>query len=79
MTSIKTLAIPKSEDVKTEVIETIIKKLGVTKAALFLRETISQNVDYVKIKEALFKEKSASDLYNEIKLWKKGRSVHLKY
>ena len=73
MTPIKTLAIPKSEDVKTEVIETIIKRLGITKAAFFLRETISQNVDYVKIKDELFKEKTASDLYKEIKMWKKRR------
>jgi len=73
MTPIKTLAIPKSEDVKTEVIETIIKRLGITKAAFFLRETISKNVDYVKIKEELFKEKSACDLYKEIKKWKRTK------
>lgn len=78
MTPIRTFNIPKCEDVKTEVIETIIKRLGITKAAFFLRETISQNVDYVKIKDELFKEKSASDLYKEIKMWKKMYKGHLK-
>ena len=73
MTPIKTLTIPKSEDVKTEVIETISKRLDITKAAFFLRETISKNVDYVQIKEELFKEKSACDLYNETKKWKRTK------
>lgn len=73
MTPIKTLAIPRSEDVKTEVIETIVKRLGITKAAFFLRETISQKADYLKIKEELFKEKSVTDLYKEIKNWKRAK------
>lgn len=63
----KTLALPKGEEVRSEAIETIIERLGITKAAFFIRETMSQKIDYLKIKEDLFGEKTASELYGEIK------------
>lgn len=60
-------AVPKMEVVKTEAIKTLIKQLGITKSAFFIRETMSQNVDYLILKEELFGRKTAQDLYNEIK------------
>ncbi len=63
----KTIIIPKSEEVKSEAIETIIKQLGIAKAAFFIRETMSQKVDYLRVKEKLFGKKTSSDLYREIK------------
>jgi hypothetical protein len=67
MTKTKALTIPKSEDVRSEAIETIIERLGITKAAFFIRETMPQKVDYLKVKEKLFGTKTASELYGEIK------------
>lgn len=59
--------VPKMEVVKTEAIKTLIRQLGITKSAFFIRETMSQNVDYLILKEELFGRKTAQDLYNEIK------------
>ena len=67
MMAVKTLTVPKSEEVRSEAIETIIERLGITKAAFFIRETMSKKVDYLKVKEKLFGEKTASELYGEIK------------
>ena len=61
------LSVPKSDEVRSEAIETIIERLGITKAAFFIRETMSQKVDYLKLKEELFARKTSSHLYGEIK------------
>ena len=60
-------AVPKMEAVKSEAIKTLIKQLGITKSAFFIRETMSQNVDYLILKEELFGKKTAQDFYYEIK------------
>jgi len=67
------LTIPQSEEIRTEALEAIIEKLGVAKAAFFLRETISGKTDYVKIKENLFGERRSEELYDEIIEWKEGK------
>jgi hypothetical protein len=61
------LMIPSSEEVRIEAVQTLIKRMGTTKAAIFIRETMSQKTDYLKIKDELFAEKSAAQLYEEIK------------
>ena len=66
----KALTIPKSEEVRSEAIETLIERLGITKAAFFIREAMSQKVDYLKIKEGLLGGKTASELYSKIKKFK---------
>ena len=59
---------------KSEVIEAIIKSLGITKAAFFIRENISQKTDYLEIKKKLFGKKTAAEFYKEISKWKmKGK------
>jgi hypothetical protein len=63
----KTLIIPKSDEIRSEAIETIIERLGIAKAAFFIRETMSQKLDYLKLKDRLFAGKTSSDLYGEIK------------
>lgn len=63
----KTLIVPKSDEIRSEAIETIMERLGMAKAAFFVRETMSQKVDYLKLKERLFARKTSSDLYGEIK------------
>jgi|YelNatPaOPRAMG01_1025707.scaffolds.fasta_scaffold64517_1 hypothetical protein len=63
----KNLKIPKIEEVKIEVIQTLIDQLGVAKSAYFFREFMYQKLDYLEIKEKIFGEKTAEEIYNEIK------------
>jgi hypothetical protein len=65
--TIKSLGVPKSEEVKIEVIQTVIDQLGITKSAYFFREFLHQKLDYLEIKEKIFGEKTAEEIYNEIK------------
>ena len=67
MTATKTLMVPKGEEIRAEAIETIIERLGIAKAAFFIREIMSQKVDYLKIKDELFGKKTADEVYKEIK------------
>jgi hypothetical protein len=69
--TVKTESLPDIKILKSEVVETIAKNLGVTKTAFFLRETMSQKTDYLEIKEGLFGKKTAAQLYREISEWKK--------
>ncbi|MEW6419087.1 MAG: hypothetical protein AB1480_13380 [Nitrospirota bacterium] len=66
----RTESLPDTKVLKSEVINAIVKSLGITKAAFFIRETFSQKTDYLEIKEKLFGSKTASELYNEISKWK---------
>ena len=43
-----TVTLPMGGQVKTEAVQTIIERMGITKAAVFLRETMSQPMDYVQ-------------------------------
>lgn len=63
----KNLTIPKIDEVRNEVLQTIISHLGITKAAFFIRESMSKKVDYLQIKEGLFGKKTAKDIYREMK------------
>lgn len=71
MTNIQSL--PDIKELKTEIIEEIIKSFGITKAAFFIREMMAQKVDYLEIKDRLFGEKSVAELYTEISEWEKGK------
>lgn len=65
MTS-KISTLPDTKFIKSEVIDVIVKNLGITKSAFFLREAMSQKTDYLEIKEKLFGDKPARELYKEI-------------
>jgi len=41
--------------------------MGITKAAIFIRENMAQKMDYLKAKDELFAGKSTAQLYVEIK------------
>jgi hypothetical protein len=56
--------------VKGEAIDTIFKNLGLTKAAIFIRENLSQKIDYLETKEKIFGDKSAEQLYKSIVDWR---------
>lgn len=71
--TVRTESLPDIKVLKSEAIEAIVKNLGITKAAFFIRETISQKTDYLEIKERLFGSKTAAELYNEISTWKTKR------
>lgn len=62
----KTSTLPDTKFIKSEVIDVIVKNLGITKSAFFLRETMSQKTDYLEIKKKLFGDKTARELYKEI-------------
>ncbi|MCL1466109.1 hypothetical protein [Argonema galeatum] len=61
------LVVPKMSEVRVEGIKAIIEQLGIAKAAFFLRENMSQNVDYLEVKEEMFVNKTAREIYAEIK------------
>ncbi len=67
----KKLMIPSSDEVRIEAVQTLIRRMGTTKAAIFIRETMSQKTDYLKTKDELFAGKSAAQLYEEIKIKKR--------
>ena len=71
MLAAKKLMVPSSEDVRSEAVQTLIKRMGITKAAIFMRENMAQKMDYLKIKDELFAGKSAAQLYGKIKKHKK--------
>lgn len=66
-TSIHNVILPKNDAVKAEAVQTVIERMGITKAAIFLRETMSQPTDYLALKQKLFGKTSASELYSTIK------------
>jgi len=68
--TVKIESLPDTKLLKSEVIEAIINNLGITKAAFFIREAISQKTDYLEIKKKLFGKKTAAELYGEISKWK---------
>jgi hypothetical protein len=62
----KTNTLPDVKYLKSEVVDAIVKNLGITKSAFFFRETMSQKTDYLEIKKKLFGDKTARELYKEI-------------
>jgi hypothetical protein len=67
MPTAKKLMVPSSEEVRSEAVQMLIKQMGITKAAIFIRENMAQKIDYLKVKNELFAGKSAAKLYAEIK------------
>lgn len=61
------LIVPKTSEVRVEGINVIIEQLGIAKAAFFLRENMSQNGDYLELKDQIFGFLTAREIYEEIK------------
>jgi len=68
--TVKIESLPDTKILKSEVIEAIINNLGITKAAYFIREAISQKTDYLEIKKKLLGSKTDAEVYNDISKWK---------
>jgi len=60
------LSVPKSDDIRCEAISALIERLGIGKTAFYIRETMSQPVDYLKLKDQLFGEMTVDDICSEI-------------
>jgi hypothetical protein len=63
----KKMVVPSIEEVRSEAVQMLIKRMGITKAAIFIRENMAQKMDYLKVKDELFAGKSTDKLYEEIK------------
>jgi hypothetical protein len=61
------LVVPHKDSIRTEGVKVIIERLGIAKTAFFCRETMSQPMDYLELKEKMFGEKTAREIYEEIK------------
>ncbi|MCR4321635.1 MAG: hypothetical protein NUV74_15030 [Candidatus Brocadiaceae bacterium] len=70
----KIQSLPDIRVLKSEVVE-IVKNFGITKAAFFFREILSQKIDYLKIKDKLFGEKTSAELYTKISEWKTTKTA----
>ncbi|HHV81316.1 TPA: hypothetical protein GXX44_06480 [bacterium] len=64
---IKNLEVPKGEEIRIEVVQVLIEQLGIVKSAYFFREFMYQKLDYLEIKEKIFGEKTAEEIYDEVK------------
>jgi hypothetical protein len=51
----------------------LLKSLGLAKSAMYLRENYSSKTDYLQIKEELFSNKGAEEIYNDILTLKKNQ------
>ncbi|HNY51289.1 MAG TPA: hypothetical protein PLV50_12875 [Smithella sp.] len=71
MQTAKKIIMPSSEEVRSEAVQTLITRMGITKAAIFIRENMAQKTDYLKMKNELFGGKSTAQLYTEIKKQRK--------
>jgi len=67
MPTARKLTVPSSEAVRSEAVQMLIKQMGITKAAIFIRENMAHTEDYLKIKGELFGKKSAAQVYEEIR------------
>ena len=61
------LIVPKMDSIRIEGMKAIIERLGLAGAAFFIRENLSQEVDYLEVKEQMFGDKTARELYEDIK------------
>ncbi|MDM8558505.1 hypothetical protein [Candidatus Parabeggiatoa sp. HSG14] len=61
------LRVPRSDSIKHEAIQILINNLGLTKVSFFIRDNLSTQSDYLDMKEKLFGDKTAAEIYKEMK------------
>jgi hypothetical protein len=69
------LTLPDMKHVKSEAVDTLFKTLGLTKAAIFIRENLFQKTDYLEIRDKIFGDKNAAELYKDITDWKDKKTA----
>ena len=70
MDTTKTIEIPTTNQVRIEVITLLVDNLGLTKAAIFIREQFSQKTDYLLTKQKIFNDKSVDEINVDMEKWK---------
>lgn len=68
------IAVPDMREIRLEVIQAILKNLGLAKSAMYLRENFSTKTDYLQIKEDLFSNKGTEEIYFDILKWKTSKN-----
>lgn len=53
---------------REEAVKTLIIELGIMKAAVFIKEHLSSNLDYLDIKKEIFGDKTVDDIADELKI-----------
>jgi hypothetical protein len=64
--TIKPVAIAKNITVRNEVLKMLVDKMGLSKTSIFIRENMSLDTDYLKLKDKLYSKKGVDEIYNEI-------------
>ena len=67
MATAKKIIVPSAEEVRIEALKTLIQRMGITKAAVFIRESLAQKTDYLEVKDRLFSGKTAIQCLEEMK------------
>lgn len=67
MQAAKKLTVPSNEEIRCEALRALVKQMGVAKAAMFIRENMARETDYLKTKDELFGSKSVTELAGEIR------------
>ena len=73
MPALKLVDIPEPQSIREEAFRSLIKNLGISKAAFFARECMSQKEDYVKLKDEIFANQSLDEMFQEIQLQRKSK------
>jgi hypothetical protein len=59
--------VPHSDSVRHEAIQILFNSLDLTKVSFFIRDNLSNQTDYLEMKEKLFGDKTVSEIYNKMK------------
>jgi hypothetical protein len=70
----KDFRVPSMSEVRGEAIAAVVARLGIGKAGFFIRETMSQPVNYLDIKDHLFDRVTVTDICGEIQQNKLNQS-----
>jgi len=73
MPALKLVDVPEPQSIREEAFRSLIKNLGISKAAFFARECMSQKEDYVKLKDEIFANQSLDEMFQEIQLQRKSK------
>ncbi len=73
MESNRNIELPLPMSVRGEVIQVLLAHLGITKTAFFIRDALSQRTDYLVIKNQLFGNQNAEQIYQSVQKWLAGK------
>ncbi|HCL58172.1 MAG TPA: hypothetical protein DHW82_14350 [Spirochaetia bacterium] len=62
--------LPNLKNIKSEVLEIVLKQLDIKKNDFFIRENLFQKLDYSELKNEIFGQQSTEEIYKDIKKWR---------